>query len=85
MNSERGALVRGSDPPSGYSVLKTIGDRWWASARRLIQHIWALLCRKQATNILELSPMAKIGLFSGVGEERWTPRATPGPLDHGST
>ena len=59
MKSERGALVRGSDPPSGYSVHKTTGDRWRAPARRLIQHIWALLCRKQATKIVDLSPMAK--------------------------
>ena len=37
MNSERGASVRGSDPPSGHSVHKTTGDRWWAPASRLIQ------------------------------------------------
>ena len=37
MKSERGALVRGSDPPSGHSVHKTTGDRWRAPARRLIQ------------------------------------------------
>ena len=58
MKSERGALVRGSDPPSGHSVHKTTGDRWRAPARRLI-HIWALLCRKQATKILDPSPMVK--------------------------
>ena len=32
MKSERGALVRSSDPPSGHSVLKTTGDRWRAPA-----------------------------------------------------
>ena len=37
MKSERGALVRGSDPPSGHSVYKTTGDTWRAPARRLIQ------------------------------------------------
>ena len=37
MKSERGALVRGSDPPSGHSVHKTTGDRWRVPARRLIQ------------------------------------------------
>ena len=37
MKSERGAPVRGSDPPSGHSVPKTTGDRWRAPARRLIQ------------------------------------------------
>ena len=37
MNSERGALVMTSDPPSGYSAHNTAGDTWLASARRLIQ------------------------------------------------
>ena len=38
MKSERDALVRGSDPPSGHSsVHKTAGDTWRAPARRLIQ------------------------------------------------
>ena len=37
MKSERGALVRGSDPPSGHSVYKTTGGTWRAPARRLIQ------------------------------------------------
>ena len=37
MKSERGALVRGSDPPSGHSVHKTAGDTWRAPARRLIR------------------------------------------------
>ena len=41
VNSERGALVRGSDPPSGHSVHTTTGDRWRAPARRLITHLGA--------------------------------------------
>ena len=37
MESERGALVRGSSaPPSGHSVHDTAGDMWRAPARRLI-------------------------------------------------
>ena len=38
MNSEEGALVRGSDPPSGHSVdvHNTTGDMWRAPARRLM-------------------------------------------------
>ena len=36
------------------------------------KRIWALLCRKQATTILDPSPMEKISLFSGLGEERRT-------------
>ena len=37
MISERSALGRGSDPPSGHSVYKTADDTWRAPARRLIQ------------------------------------------------
>ena len=37
MKSERGAFVRGSDPPSDHSVHKTTGDTWWDAARRLIK------------------------------------------------
>ena len=37
MNSERGALVRGSNPPYGHSVHITACDTWRAPARRLIQ------------------------------------------------
>ena len=37
MKSERGALVRDSDPPSGQSVHKMAGYTWRALARRLIQ------------------------------------------------
>ena len=42
MKSERGALVRGSDPPSGHSVHTTTGVMWRAPARCLIQNIWPL-------------------------------------------
>ena len=41
-------------------------------------------CVKKQTKILYPSPMAKIDNFSGLGEERKTPRATSRPLDHGS-
>ena len=37
MRSEWGTLVRGSDPPSGYSVHNTAGDTWQAPARCLTQ------------------------------------------------
>ena len=36
MKSERGALVRSSDPPSGHNVHKTTGDTWRAPGRRLL-------------------------------------------------
>ena len=50
MKSERGAPVRGSDPPSGHSVHKTTGDRWWAPAWRLIQtHLGAAVYLRPVT------------------------------------
>ena len=55
MKSERGAPVRGSDPPSGHSVHNTAGDTWRAPTRRLIQNIRPLLFRKQTTKIINLS------------------------------
>ena len=73
MKSERGALVRGSDPPSGHSVHKTTGNTWPAPARRLIQTYFGRCCvpvenRRQKISI----PLRwqKIGLFSGLGEAR---------------
>ena len=58
--SERGALVRGSDPPSGHSVHTTAGDTWRAPARRLIQNTFGRCCVKnRRQKILDPSPMAK--------------------------
>ena len=37
LKSERGALVRGFDPPYGRRVHKTAGDKWRAPARRRIE------------------------------------------------
>ena len=83
---ERGALVRGSDLPFGHSVHKTTGDRWRAPARRLIQPLLgAAVYETGDRNSRSLSDGKKLGLFSGLREERWTPRATSRPLDHGST
>ena len=88
MKSERGALVRGSDPPSGHSIYNTAGDTWRAPARRLIQKRLAaggylVETRRQKISI----PLRwqKTDLFSGSGGERRTPRVTSRPLDHGSS
>ena len=59
MKSERGALVRGSDPPSGHSVHKTTDDRWRVPARRLIQTHLGAAVYKTGDKILDPSPMAK--------------------------
>ena len=52
IKSERGALVRGSHPPSGHSVHRTTTDTWRRRPGVWYKHIRALLCRKQATNLL---------------------------------
>ena len=88
MKSERGAPVGGSDPTSGHSVQTTTGGRWRAPARRLIQtHLGAAVYLIENRRHKSSIPLRwqKIGLFSGLREERWTPRATSRPLDHGST
>ena len=61
MNSERGALVRGADPPSGHSsVHNTADDMWQAPAWRLIRkHFGGWYFRKQTTEVIDPSPMAK--------------------------
>ena len=85
MKSERGALVRSSDPHSGHSsVYPTVGDMWRAPARRLKKK-WPLACRKQTTKKLVPLGWQNIDHFSGLGDEHRTPRATSRPLDHGST
>ena len=68
VKSERGAAVRGSDPPSGHSSVQkrpVIGGGRRPGVR--YKRIWALLCRKQATKILDPSPMAKNMPFFGFG------------------
>ena len=87
MESERGAPVRGFDAPSGHSsVYKTTGDRWRAPARGLIQtHLGAAVKKTGDKKFSIPLRWQKIGLFSSLGEERWTPRAISRPLDHGYT
>ena len=41
MNSKRGALVRGSDPPSGRRVHTMVGVMWRVLVRRMIKHLVA--------------------------------------------
>ena len=86
MKSERGALVKAPTHPlvTVFTKRPVIGGGRRPGVR--YKHIWALLCRKHATKILDPSPMEKKKtFFSGLGEERRTPRATSRPLDHGST
>ena len=85
MKSERGALVRGSDPPSGHSVYKTTGDKWRAPATRLITNTFGRCCVENRRHFSIPLRWRKKAIFSGLGEERRTPWATSCPLDHGST
>ena len=65
MKSERGAPVRGSDPPSGHSVHNTAGDTWRVPARRLIQTHFLFLGADDVKRgkISDPSPMAKKTFF----------------------
>ena len=65
--SERGALVRSSDPPPVPCVYNIDGDTWRAPARRLIQNIWPMVCRKQTTKPLRPYPIKKTGPFFRFG------------------
>ena len=56
MKSERGALVRGPDPPSGHRVHETTSDTWRTPARRLIQtHLGAAVYKTGHKNSPSLS------------------------------
>ena len=64
VKSERGALVRGSDPPSGHSVQKTTGDGWRAPTRRLMQtHLGAAVYKTGDENYRSLSDGKKSAFF----------------------
>ena len=73
MKSERGARLRGSDPPSGRSVYETSGNTWWASARRLIQtHLFGRCCVHNRRYKFSI-PLRwqKVGLFFRFGRIAW--------------
>ena len=65
MNSERGALVTGSDPFSGHSFHNTAGNTWREPARRLIQERLSTGggCKTDGTNCRSLSIGKKMTLF----------------------
>ena len=83
--SERGALVRGSDPPSGHSVHNTAGGVWRAPARRLIQNTFGRWCVESRRLKFSIPfRWQKMNFFSGFKKVRRTPRAISRLLDHGS-
>ena len=60
MKSERGALVRGSDPPSGHSSVDTAAaDMWRASARHVTQKHLAAGVQTDGKNYRSLSDSKK--------------------------
>ena len=85
MKSERGALVRGSDPPFGHVVHNMAGDMWRAPARRLTQKLGRWCVENRLHKFSISLRWQKIDLFPGLRGERRTPRATSCPLDYGPT
>ena len=72
MKSERGALVKGSDPPSGHSVHKTAGDTWRAPARRLIQtHLGAAVSKTSDKKSRSLSHGKRYRPLFRFGRREW--------------
>ena len=67
MKSGRGALVRGSDPPSRHSVDETTCDRWQAPARR---HIWHWCAENRLQKFLT-SPQCKKRPFFWCNIDLW--------------
>ena len=83
MKSERGALVSGSDPPSGHSFHKTTGEVVRVGQASDTSTFGRCCVENRRPKFSIPLRWQKIGPFSGLGEERRTPRATSRPLDHG--
>ena len=65
VNSERGELVRGSDPPFVHSAHSTAGDVWRAPIRLLLKNAWRPVCRKLRRKLSIASHRAKYRTLSG--------------------
>ena len=82
VRSERGELVRGSDPPLVYSAHTTAGDEWRAPNRPLQKmHLAAGVCGKQRQNS-QSSPNRAKNRILRVFEGR--PQDNAGNLSHPS-
>ena len=84
MNSYRGTLVGGSDPPSGHSVHNTAGGTRRAPAGVWHKTICPPVCRNRRQQLSVPLRRKKRDPFSGLGGERKTPRETSHLLDHRS-
>ena len=90
MKSERGALVRGSDPPSVVrgsdppSGQCSQNDRWYVAGAdgqaSDTNTFWRGCVENRRQKISIPLRWQKIDIFSGLGEERRTPRAASRPL-----
>ena len=76
----RYSVLRGT---TDTSIHQTASDNWPASARRLTQTHLGAAVQEIGNKISIPLRWPKIGLSSGSGEERRTPRATSRPIDHG--
>ena len=83
MNSERGALFRGSNPPQGHSVHTTAGDMWRAPGRRPRKKTFGRSCIKNIRQKISI-PLRWQKMFARLSKVRRTPWATSRPLHHGS-
>ena len=66
MKSERGEIVRGSDPPVVFSAQTAAGSVWRASTKLLLEAHLATGVWKTETNTLDRLPTGKIYHFKGI-------------------
>ena len=83
MNSERGELVRSSDPPLVYSAHSTAGDLWRAPIRPLLQTIGCWCVENWDKNSPSSPHGRKTEFWEDVTEEHRTTQATSHALGHG--
>ena len=85
VNSERGELVRGSDPPLVCSAHSTAGDLWRAPIRLLLESTFGGWCVENWGNSSLSSPNGrKTKLWENLTEDHRTTHATSHALGHGS-
>ena len=65
VNSERGELVRGSDPHLVYSAHSTAGDLLPAPIRLLLKTFWRLVCRQLRQKLSIVSQRGKNRILRG--------------------
>lgn len=67
--SDWSELVSVSDLPQSYSIPTSVGDMWRRLTTRLINTFLALICKRQTTENIDPSPMARKIPVSGLTYE----------------